>query len=371
MTELAELGCTNLVQLNRAVAFEGDLRQLYKANICLRTALRILVPISSFQAHNDRHLYALSGKINWEKYIGIDQTFAIDATVNGSRFTHSQYAALKVKDAIVDQFKARHGKRPSVHTSNPDVRINLHISETDVQLALDSSGESLEKRGYRTESNEAPISEVLAAGLLKLAAYNGEKPLLDPMCGSGTIAIEAALMASQTAPGLHREFAFQRWPDFDAGIFKQLDFECRSAIKSPSSPILARDMDARNISISKRNAARAGVIDYIQFDLADFLEAAPPAVPTMVIMNPPYGERLDDDAEMDEFYHKIGFKLKHEYAGHTAWVISGNLRAMKRLGLKPSKRIKLFNGKIECRFAGFDLFEGKAKAHGFGKQIDS
>lgn len=357
--ELKDLGAKNTVVLNRAVEFEGNQELIYHANLALRTALRILVPVTNFQAHNDRHLYSLAGKVNWEKYLTLDQTFVIDSTANSKRFTHSQYAAQKVKDAIVDQFKAKTGKRPSVSISNPDVRINLHISENDVNIALDSSGESLEKRGYRNESNEAPISEVLAAAIVLFAGWDQKVPLLDAMTGSGTIAIEAALITTNSAPGLHRAFAFQNWMDYDKALFDRLQLELRNAITQSDAKILARDIDASTISIAKRNAMRAGVIDNIAFECIDFNESLPFSDSALMLMNPPYGERLDDPDEMIEFYHQIGFRLKHFYENHTAWVISSNLAAMKRLGLKPDERIKLFNGSLECRLNKYSLFKGK------------
>jgi len=361
--ELKSLGAKNIVPLNRAVQFDGDQELLYRCNLASRLALRFLVPITHFQAHNDRHLYSLAGKVNWEKYLTLDQTFVIDSTANSTRFTHSQYAAQKVKDAIVDQFKEKTGKRPSVSVANPDVRINLHISENDVDISLDSSGESLEKRGYRTESNEAPMSEVLAAAMVKFSRWDEKEPLLDAMTGSGTIAIEAALIATNTAPGLHRPFAFQNWADYDSGLFDRLQFELRSAITPISDKILARDIDESTISVAKRNAVRAGVIDDISFECIDFTASDPVTESALILMNPPYGERLDEPEEMIEFYHEIGFRLKHNYANHTVWVISSNLPAMKRLGLKPDERIKVFNGSLECRLNKYSLFKGKRIDH--------
>lgn len=357
--ELTQFGASKLVKGNRIVEFEGDQALLYKANLCSRSILRILQPISSFTAHNDRHLYQMAKKVNWSKYLRLDQSFAIDSTVNGKRFKHSQYAALKVKDAIVDQFKEETQERPNVNTRNPDIRINLHISETDVTLSLDSSGDSLEKRGYRTESNEAPMSECLAAAMILLSEWDMKTPLVDAMTGSGTIAIEAALIATNTPPGLFRSFGFERWPDFDAGLYKQIQHQLRTEITAPQTRIIARDINAQNISTAKRNASRAAVIEHIAFEKQDFLTSDPLDVPAVFFMNPPYGERLDEEEDMLPFYHDIGFRLKHHFPGNKLWVISGNLSALKRIGLKPDHKFKLFNGSIECRLNGYSLFAGK------------
>ncbi|MEX2596767.1 MAG: THUMP domain-containing protein [Salibacteraceae bacterium] len=358
--ELKALGAKNIVPLNRAIQFEGGQELLYRCNLASRLALRFLVPLSHFKAHNDRHLYQLTQKIDWSEYLDNDMTFSIDSTVYGTRFRHSQYAALKVKDAIVDQFKDKTGKRPSVDTANPDVRINLHISETEVNIALDSSGESLEKRGYRTESNEAPISETLAAALLLISGWDVKSPLIDAMTGSGTIAIEAALLAGNIPPGLFRKFGFQRWKNYNQTSFDTIEQEERNKIVPIAATIYARDIDAAALTMAKRNAQRAGVVDAIIFDLQDFTSSSPTDESATIIMNPPYGERLEEDDEMPGFYHEIGFRLKHHFPGHTVWIISGNLKALKRIGLKPNHKHKLFNGAIECRFNGYSLFKGKA-----------
>jgi len=357
--ELEELGANKIKPLNRAVEFEGSTHLLYKANLMCRTALRILIPITSFKAHNDRHLYALSSKVKWTDYLSLDTTFAIDSTTHSDRFRHSRYAALKLKDAIVDQFRKEFNERPSIDSRTPDVRINLHIADTDVSISLDSSGESLEKRGYRTESNEAPMSEVLAAGLIKLSGWDKKKDFLDPMTGSGTIAIEAAMMNQNIPPGLHRDFAFQNWMDYNKELFEEIEMEVRSNIVSPSARIVARDINKRSLPIAKRNAMRAGVVEHIQWETADFCDSEPFSDSAHIIMNPPYGERLEEHDDMLELYDAIGFRLKHHYPNHTVWVITSNLAAMKKLGLKPDHRIKLYNGSLECRFNGYTLFKGK------------
>jgi len=357
--ELTDLGAKNIELLNRAVQFEGDLQVLYKANIHSRTALRVLLPIASYRAHNDRHLYTQSMKVDWSKYLSVDQTFAINSTTNGERFTHSLYAAQKLKDAIVDWFRNSTGRRPSVDTYDPDVYINLHISDTDVSLSLDSSGEALHKRGYRTESNEAPISEALAAGMIMLAEWPNGTPLLDPMTGSGTVAIEAAMIDRNIPPGLHRNFAFQKWADYDAELFEALRMEAGKAVRSSSNTIVARDINKQSLGIARRNARRAGVADAIRFEQADFADSEPVAEEGTIIMNPPYGERLEEMDEVKELYGEVGTRLKHHFPGHTAWIISSNFSAMKCIGLKPEKRIKLYNGSLECRYNVYKLFKGK------------
>jgi len=357
--ELIEFGAKETNILNRAVEFQGDQALLYRANLCCRLALRFLVVVDSFQAHNERHLYGKIQHMDWSKYISGKQTFAIDCTAYGERFRHSKYAALTVKDAIVDQFREKTGRRPSIDTNEPDVKINVHISDIHVDVSLDSSGDSLEKRGYRLEAMEAPISEVLAAAMITLSGWNRRTPLFDPMCGSGTIVIEAAMMAANKAPGLDRSFGFERWSDFNAELLENLKQELVQNETKPQVEILGRDRHRRAMAIAERNARRAGVDRYVTIEAGDFMKKEPPFEQGWIIMNPPYGERLNEDDEMQAFYHEVGFKLKHEYAGYTAWIISSNNKALKRIGLKPDTRIQLYNGALECRYNGYTLFAGK------------
>jgi putative N6-adenine-specific DNA methylase len=357
--ELIEFGAKETNILNRAVEFQGDQALLYRANLCCRLALRFLVVVDSFQAHNERHLYGKIQHMDWSKYISGKQTFAIDCTAYGERFRHSKYAALIVKDAIVDQFREKTGRRPSIDTSEPDVKINVHISDIHVDVSLDSSGDSLEKRGYRLEAMEAPISEVLAAAMITSSGWNRRTPLFDPMCGSGTIVIEAAMMAANKAPGLDRSFGFERWSDFNAELLENLKQELVQNETKPQVEILGRDRHRRAMVIAERNARRAGVDRYVTIEAGDFMKKEPPFEQGWIIMNPPYGERLNEDDEMEAFYHEVGFKLKHEFAGYTAWIISSNNKALKRIGLKPDTRIQLYNGALECRYNGYTLFAGK------------
>ncbi len=357
--ELKDLGAKKIEVLNRAVAFEGDQRALYAANIHSRLAARFIVPFSSFLARDEKDLYKKIQQIDWSKYLSNEKTFAIGSTTHSEIFTHSQFAAQKVKDAIVDQFRDKTGERPSVDIKKPDVLINLHIADRQVSIALDSSGDTLNKRGYRTESNDAPISEILAAAMVILSGWDRSTTLLDAMTGSGTIAIEAALIDQNIAPGIKRKFGFQKWDDFNKELFEELIEEAKQKITPSSCVIHARDINMGSLGIARRNAERAGVMDDIVFDCVDFMKSEPIAESALILMNPPYGERLEERLDMDKFYHDIGFRLKHNYPNHTVGVISSNLDAMKMLGLKPDERFKLFNGQLECRFNKYSLFKGK------------
>lgn len=357
--ELEQIGAQNIELLNRAVSFEGDTELMYRANLCCRTALRILIPIATFQAHNEKHLYDQVKKIDWNQYLSLTTTFAIDAATNSERFTHSKFASLKVKDAIADWYRDKYDRRPNVDPRDPDVQLNLHISDLQVTISLDSSGENLGKRGYRQESNDAPMSEVLAAGMLMLAGYEGQLPIMDAMTGSGTLAIEAALIASNSAPGIGRTFCFQKWKDYDEELYKKIEVELAQARVIPKHEIFASDIERFAISIAGRNATRAGVNDYLTFKRQDFTFSEPHLEKALIVINPPYGERLEDMDSALELYHNIGSRLKHHFPGHTVWIISSNNKAMKRIGLKPDHRYKLYNGSLECSLNGYTLFEGK------------
>ncbi len=361
--ELHRLGITRTERLNRAVKIEGSDEDLYRCNLHLRTALSVLKPIASFYAHHENQLYKKVRRIDWEAYLGLDQTFAISSTTNSPIFTHSKFAALKTKDAIVDQFRDKYGERPSVDTRHPDLLIYLHISDKLVTISLDSSGTTLDRRGYRTERTEAPINEVLAAGLLALCEWSPDRPLLDPMCGSGTIVIEAAMVAAGIPPGAGRHFAFEKWPDFDREKWNQI----RSEVKATSPPdnplIFARDTDPHALRLARQNARRAGVLEWIQFENDNFFTAPAPLPGCMVVMNPPYGQRLHPGS-MTDFYKKIGDTLKATYTGSEAWIISSNLKDLKYVGLRPSRKIKLFNGSLECRFQKYELYPGSRKGKG-------
>ncbi|HPW65861.1 MAG TPA: THUMP domain-containing protein [Salinivirgaceae bacterium] len=358
--ELNAIGATDISVLNRAVKFRGNNHLLYKSNLWLRTAIKILKPIHAFRSNNERQLYSNIKQFKWENYLSIKKSFAVDSVVNSNIFTHSQYVALKVKDAIVDRFRDSTELRPSVDTENPDIRINIHISGTMVIVSLDSSGEMLGKRGYRTKQVEAPISEVLAAGIILLSGWDKKTDVIDPMCGSGTFPIEAAMIAANIAPGLNRKFNFETWLDFDKQLFDKIKKEAVEKQISSSAQIYGSDINKKAISISINNARRAGVRDIIKFENKDFFDSENNNKPAFIFMNPPYDERLQIE-KVEEFYDEIGSQLKHHYQNNEAWIISSNFEAIKRFGLKAEKKIKLFNGKLECRLLHYKMYEGSKK----------
>lgn len=358
--ELNAIGATDISVLNRAVKFRGDNSLLYKSNLWLRTAIKILKPIHAFRANDERQLYSNIKRFGWENYLSIKKSFAVDSVVNSNIFTHSQYVALKTKDAIVDRFRDSTELRPSVDTENPDVRINIHISGTMVIVSLDSSGVMLGKRNYRTEQVEAPISEVLAAGIILLSGWDKKTNVIDPMCGSGTFPIEAAMIAANIAPGLNRKFNFETWLDFDKQLFDKIKKEAVEKQISSSAQIYGSDIDKKAISISINNARRAGVRDIIKFENKDFFDSENNNKPAFVFINPPYDERLQIE-KVEEFYDEIGSQLKHHYQDNEAWIISSNFDAINHFGLKAEKKIKLFNGKLECRLLHYKMYEGSKK----------
>lgn len=357
--ELIEIGADEIQIGRRSVYFAGDQKMLYKANYCLRTALRILVPIDHFKIHAANDLYQRAQNFRWEEWFGVENTFAIQSTVFSDLFNNSMYASLKLKDAIADRFRYKFGERPNVDPKNPDVMINLHISNGHCTISLDSSGESLHKRGYRVAQNEAPINEVLAAGLVRLSQWNGHDDFLDPMCGSGTIAIEAALFANQIYPGqIRNDFGFMHWPSFDQKLFDHLEKELTADSGNPVR-ISASDISRRNIDIARKNAAEAGVEDLISFEIGDFFTLEPKAEKSFLLFNPPYGERIlpSDSA----FYTQIGDHLKHHFRNAIVWIIS-TPECLKTIGLRPSRKIPMLNGSLECSFRKYELYEGSKKA---------
>lgn len=357
--ELTELGAADVQLGRRLVTFVGDQRLMYRANLCCRTAIRILKPIASFPADSERSLYDGIQQIDWSAFLAADRSFAIDPVVWSSFATHSLFVAQRAKDAIVDQFRQRTGRRPSVDRNRPDLRINLHLVENAVTVYLDSSGDSLHMRGYRARTGDAPLGEVLAAGILKLTAWDRQSTLVDPMCGSGTFCIEAALLARNRAPGvIRRRFGFQTWQDYDRSLQDSVLAELRQR-ELPSLPfaIVGADIDAAAVSMAAENARRAGVAADVRFETANAECFQPPTPTGTLVMNPPYDERLRVD-RIAAFYRRIGDTFKQRFAGYTAWVISGNLDAAKQIGLRPSRKVRLFNGPIECRLLRFDLYRG-------------
>lgn len=359
-TELRQLGASDVTILNRAVKFRGDNEMLYKSNLWLRTAIKVLKPIHAFRANNESQLYSGIKKIQWENYFTIKKSFAIDSVCHSTVFTHSQFVALKSKDAIADRFRERVNLRPSVNTENPDVRINIHVSETMVIVSLDSSGNMLGKRNYRIDQVEAPISEILAAGIILLSKWDKKTDVIDPMCGSGTFPIEAAMIAANMAPGRNRKFNFETWLDFDPELYSSIKEEAEKQIVPVDARIFARDIDKKAISITIANARRAGVRDLLRIEGQDFFESEHTEGKAFVFMNPPYDERLQMD-KIETFYDEIGSQLKHHYEGCEAWIISSNFDAIKRFGLKPTQKIKLYNGPLECRLLQYEMYSGSKK----------
>lgn len=357
--ELIEIGASEVEVLIRGVKFTGSKEILYKANFCCRTALRILVIIKEFNVKSSNDLYNGVRSIEWSDYFEVNQTISVNSTVNSEAFNNSMFVSLKTKDAIVDQFKAKIGKRPSVNAETPDIRINVHASSDEVSVSLDSSGESLHKRGYRLGQNEASMSEVLAAGILKIAGWKGQCDFYDPMCGSGTLPIEAALIARNIPPGIFRKsFGFEKWKDFDENLFDKVynaDYEIPF-----ENTIYASDIASVNIKISSENARNAGLKKDIQFSVSDFSTLKPVKETGMLIINPPHGQRMNDRA-VEPIYSMIGTALKNNFKGINAWVFSSSEEGFRNIGLKPSTKFALFNGSIECELRSFDLYDGSQR----------
>ena len=384
--ELIELGANEVQMERRAVSYKGDKAMLYRANLCLRTALRVLVPIrvENLKVKNERNrrfesgkyrgeqskkaelikpedqVYEIAKRVKWEQYMTENSTFAIDATVYSESLRNSRFVTYRVKDAIADYWTEKTGKRPNVKTEDPDVRINVHIANETVTVSLDSSGESLHKRGYRVATTEAPISEVLAAGMLLMAGWKGQCDLYDPMCGSGTIPIEAALIARNIAPGVFRKaFAFEKWLDFDEELWSEI-YNDDSKERDFKHKIYGSDASFYAVQQATKNVKSAGVqkdVELRQIRMEEIKEVENEE--KIVMINPPYGERLASNKDMEELYGKIGTALKHQFTGATAWIISSNEAAMKCIGLKPSKKMRLLNGELDCQFNKYELFAGK------------
>lgn len=360
--EIKKLGGTNVEIKNRAVNCEGDLGFLYKINYSARTALKILVPVLTFKAWDESRFYDKLFAFPWDDYMSVDQSFAIDATVYSERFRHSQFMSQKMKDAVVDYFKFHHRKRPNVDTTDPDIKFHLHIDRELVTVSLDASGDALFKRGYRREQGEAPVNEVLASGMLQLAGWDGKGNFLDPMCGSGTLLIEAAMIAMDLPAQIFRKkFAFQNWKNYDAELFQKIKEVRINRIKEFTGKIVGYDLDSQMLNAAHLNVEAAEMEDVIEIKRQDFFESKKELFPLLMVFNPPYDERIE--ITDDEFYKKIGDTFKKSYPNTLAWFISSDLDAAKKVGLRPSRRIKLFNGKLECRFLQFEMYEGTKKVH--------
>jgi putative N6-adenine-specific DNA methylase len=359
--ELTQLGAQQVELGTRMVSFVGDKGFMYKANLALRTAIKILKPIKTFKAYNDKSLYDGMMKIDWSEYMNEHQTFVFETTLHSEHFNHSQFVALKSKDAVVDQFRDKTGKRPNIDKDFPDVRLHIHIDRDVCTVSLDTSGESLHRRGYKSATNIAPINEVLAAGMLLLSGWDGQSHFLDPMCGSGTILAEAAMIACNIPANINRkEFAFEKWSDWDSQLFDKVLESLLKKTREFHYTITGYDKAPSAVAKAKDNIKNANLDEYITIKQANFFDSEKTTEgPLHMVFNPPYGERLDIDLE--RFYREIGDTLKQSYPNTNAWFITANLEALKFVGLKPSRKIKLFNGKLEARFVKYEMYAGSKR----------
>lgn len=361
--ELTQLGAQEVKTGVRSVSFVGDKGFMYKANMALRTAIKILKPLKTFHIKNEQDLYDKIYKIPWENYMSENGSLAINATVHSDKFKHSQYIALKTKDAIVDRFRDIKGTRPNVDLRFPDLKINIHIDRQTCTVSFDSSGESLHRRGYKTATNIAPINEVLAAGLVMLSGWDGQSDFMDPMCGSGTILIEAAMIACNIPPNLMRkEFAFERWQDWDVDLFEKIEESLLSKTRDFHHKMVGYDKSPSAVNKAIENVKNAHLEEFITIKHEDFFKTRKGGDEHLhMLFNPPYGERLES-LNVEEFYANIGTTLKHGYPGTNAWLITSNMEGLKHVGLRPSRKIKVFNGKLEARLVKYEMYEGSKKA---------
>lgn len=358
--ELTDLGANNIQTGRRMVSFTGNKEMLYRANFQLHTAIRILKPIAHFKARSAEDMYNEVKKINWSQYIGEGKTFSVDSVVYSEEFRNSRFVTYKVKDAIVDQFREHTGNRPNISVTNPDIRLNIHIAEDNATLSLDSSGESLHRRGYRQESVEAPLNEVLAAGMILMTGWQGETDFIDPMCGSGTLLVEAALIARNISPGVFRkEYAFEKWEDFDQELFDEI-YNDDSKERDFKHHIYGYDIDMKAVNTARLNVRAAGLAKDVSVEQADIKDFTKPANKSIMVTNPPYGERISTP-NLLATYKTIGERLKHAFGGNDAWILSYREECFDQIGLKPSIKIPVYNGSLECEFRKYAMFEGKMK----------
>ena len=358
--EITNLGGNNVQIGRRMVSFTGDQRLLYKSNLHLRTVVRLLKPICSFNAKDADEVYEQVKKIQWENFFDYSQTFSIDTVVYSELFRHSKFLSYRVKDGIADYFMDKFGKRPTVRLTNPEIYVHVHVSHNLCTISLDSSGESLHKRGYRVEQTEAPLNEVLAAGMLLLAGWDGQCNFIDPMCGSGTLLIEAALIALKIPPGIYRKsFGFENWKDFDSDLFEELMNE-EGDERPFQFKIYGSDNSPTAISIAEKNVKGASLTKYIQLETKSIQRITEAPANGMLVMNPPYGERISPN-DLLTLYENIGERLKHAFSGYTAWIISYREDCFDKIGLRHSARIELMNGALECEFRKYEIFSGKRK----------
>jgi putative N6-adenine-specific DNA methylase len=356
--EIRSLGVDDVALEKGGVRFTGTMETCYKANLWLRTANRVLLPIVQFPCESPEDLYEGVRSVAWHQYLGPDNTLAVSCSLRDSKINHSGFAALKAKDAIVDSIRDTCGQRPNVDPKNPDLLVNVHLARNVCTISLDTSAISLDKRGYRIDAKEAPLRETLAAAMIELSGWDGSVPFIDPLCGSGTIAIEAALKALRCPPGMfRREFGFQKWPDFDGQAWQNILAQAQGKVlEQLSAPVLGSDRSSAALEVARKNATRAGVEGFVEFVTADITRCPCPATPGVVVCNPPYGIRLGDAASVKALYKSLGDTLKKRFAGFTAYILTGNPELVSSVGLKASRRIVLFNGPIECRLLRYELY---------------
>jgi len=360
--ELRDLGADQVTEGRRVVFFEGNKEVLYRANLNVRTAINILKPIEHFRFRSENDLYEQFKKIVWGKHQDVEQTFAIRASVFSEAFNHTKFPALKLKDTLADWFRDKYGRRPSVDLESPNIGYDLHISKDRATISMDSSGSLLNRRGYRIDGGQAPLNEVLAAGLIALSGWNKEEPFHNPMCGSGTLAIEAAMLAANIPPNYKRKsFGFHNWPDYDNNLWLRVYGDAMAGVADFTSvTICANDVSPRALRMTQQNATAAGVDELIDFGSGDFSEFSPEEGNGIVMINPPYGERLQVD-EIERLYSRLGDHLKKAYTGFDAWLITSNQEALRSVGLASSQKITIFNGKLETRFVKFGLYKGSKR----------
>ncbi len=363
--ELKGIGASDVEPQNRAVLFSGDTRIMYKANFGLRTALRILKPVLKAKIRVQEDLYKVVNEFEWEELIPLGKTIAVDTTLSSSVYTHSQYVSLRVKDAIADRFRKIYSRRPSVNTDNPDIPLNVHLANNELTVSIDTSGTSLHKRGYRVCEVAAPINEVLAAGMLMIAGWNGHGDFHDPMCGSGTLGVEAAMIARGLPPGLFRDkYAFENMVDFDPDLLSEIYDDAEE--KKWNGKVFASDISYKSLACAKNNVKKASLIKSFEFAERDFSAYPHVSAPCLTILNPPYGQRMLKN-DIAKFYGTMGDSMKKNFKGSDVWVISSNKEAVKSIGLRPTEKIKLFNGPLECFYYKYSIFEGHLKDKVSGK----
>ncbi|MDR1356747.1 MAG: THUMP domain-containing protein [Tannerellaceae bacterium] len=358
--ELIAIGANEVQTGRRMVSFTGDKELLYRANICCRTALRILKPIYHFKAKDAETVYRKAKEVAWEDYISLEKTFAIDSVIHSEDFNHSKFVAYKTKDAIVDYFSEKYGRRPSVRINNPDLYIHIHISHNDCTLSIDSSGESLHKRGYRIEQTEAPLNEVLAAGMILKTGWKGDSNFVDPMCGSGTLLIEAAMIALNIPPGIYRkEFAFEKWIDFDRELFDRV-YDDDSNERAFAFKCYGSDISPTAIDAADKNIRNAGLQKYVELKVTPLQQYSDPPRPGIMVTNPPYGERISS-RDLGGLYSMIGERMKHVFTDYNVWILSYKEECFEKIALRPSEKVKLMNGSLACEYRRYEMFEGKNK----------